>query len=125
MSAGAQLYIHDWQTKERMMKSLETRKAELTARRKFLMKRLNLIERELDAHEAKDFEEMATEREGDEVLEDLGNSAQHELRMIDAALKRVDEGEYGFCVTCGEAIDEERLDILPGTPFCAAHAPKR
>ena len=42
MSARAQLYIHDWQTKERMMKSLETRKAELTARRKFLMKRLNL-----------------------------------------------------------------------------------
>ena len=31
--------------------------AELTARRKFLMKRLNMIESELDAHEAKDFEE--------------------------------------------------------------------
>ena len=107
------------------MTSIDDRIAALRTRQQDLQARMSSIESELEGHDAKDFEDMATEREGDEVLEDLGNSAQHELRMIDAALKRVDEGEYGFCVTCGEAIDEERLDILPGTPFCAAHAPKR
>ncbi len=65
---------------------------------------------------------MATEREGDEVLEDLGQSAQTELRMIEAALVRIEEGEYGYCVTCGEKISEERLDLIPATPFCAEHA---
>jgi RNA polymerase-binding transcription factor DksA len=107
-----------------MMKSLTVRRSELTNRQAFLLNRLNRIESELDAHEAKDFEEMATEREGDEVLEDLGNSSQHELRMIEAAFLRLENGEYGACARCGEAIDEERLDLLPATPFCAPCAAK-
>lgn len=106
------------------MTSPETRKRELTARKAFLMKRLDRIENELDTHEAKDFAEMATEREADEVLEDLGHSAQHELRMIDAALKRIEDAEYGYCVTCGDEISPERLDLLPATPFCASCATK-
>jgi RNA polymerase-binding transcription factor DksA len=109
---------------EPKMTSLATRRSELSARKNFLMKRLNRIEDELDAHEAKDFAEMATEREADEVLEDLGLSAQHELRMIDAALKRMEAGEYGICVTCGDEIDPERLDLVPATPFCASCAKK-
>ena len=100
------------------MKSISDRRAELTNRRAFLHQRLHGIESELDGHEAKDFEEMATEREGDEVLEDLGNSAQRELRMIDAALKRIAAEEYGDCVRCGSVIDAGRLDLLPATPFC-------
>ena len=38
--------------------------------------------------------------------------------MIRAALQRMDEGEYGYCVKCGTEIMEERLDVLPYTPFC-------
>lgn len=107
------------------MKSLDTRREELLARKAQLTERMQQIAGELDAHEAKDWEEMATEREGDEVLEDLGTAAQTELRMIEAALARMDEGEYGYCVTCGEQIAEERLDLIPATPFCAAHAGRR
>lgn len=104
------------------MKSIEERKTQLEARREFLQGRIAGIGAELDSHESKDWEDMATEREADEVLEDLGQSAQTELRMIDAALGRMDEGEYGYCVTCGDEIAEDRLDLLPGTPFCARHA---
>jgi len=104
------------------MTSTAKRKAELEARRDFLQRRIAGIGAELDSHDAKDWEEMATEREGDEVLEDLGQSAQTELRMIEAALVRIEEGEYGYCVTCGEKISEERLNLIPATPFCAEHA---
>ncbi|HPE24640.1 TraR/DksA family transcriptional regulator [Albidovulum sp.] len=107
------------------MKSVETRKAELEARRGVLLSRIEEIGQELDAHDSKDWEELAVEREADEVLEDLGLSAQHELRMIEAALKRVDEGEYGYCVKCGSQIAEERLEVLPATPFCKDCAPRR
>ncbi|MCV2870193.1 TraR/DksA C4-type zinc finger protein [Defluviimonas sp. WL0002] len=100
------------------MKSVATRKAELEARRKALLSRIEEIGQELDAHDSKDWEELAVERESDEVLEDLGNSAQNELRMIDAAMHRIEDGEYGFCVQCGNEITEERLDLLPATPFC-------
>jgi RNA polymerase-binding transcription factor DksA len=86
---------------------------------------MDSIESELDAHDEKDWEELAIEREGDEVLEDLGQSAQSDLRMIDAALERVEADEYGFCTVCGDAIAEERLDVVPATPFCHKCASKR
>ena len=41
-----------------------------------------------------------------------------ELRRIDAALVRLAEGEYGWCVECGEAIEEKRLEIDPAAPRC-------
>ncbi|PFG62678.1 TraR/DksA family transcriptional regulator [Thioclava sp. ES.031] len=105
------------------MKSIETRKSELETRRAQLSERMAQVESELESHEEKDWDDAAIEHESDEVLEDLGQSAQSEIRAIDAALARIEAGEYGFCVTCGERIDEARLDLLPATPFCRAHAP--
>ena len=104
-------------------KSVAERKAQLLARAATLEARIGGIEAELVSHDARDWEEMATEREGDEVLEDLGAAARGELRAIEAALARIEAGEYGYCVTCGEQISEERLDLLPATPFCRDHAP--
>lgn len=42
--------------------------------------------------------------------------------MIAAALKRAEEGEYGFCVSCGEPIAEKRLELDPAAPECIACA---
>jgi RNA polymerase-binding transcription factor DksA len=94
------------------------RKAQLMARMADLRTRLEHIEEELDSHQSKDWEDLATEREEDEVLEGMGVSGQQEIRMIEAALKRLDEGEYGFCTKCGAVISAERLNVLPHTPFC-------
>lgn len=101
------------------MTDLAQRRAQLTDRLAALDARLHEIEDELDSHQSKDWEELAVEREDDEVLERLGASGQAEIARIRAALARMDAGEYGFCVTCGEAIAEERLDLLPWTPFCS------
>ncbi|MBL8560983.1 MAG: TraR/DksA C4-type zinc finger protein [Gemmobacter sp.] len=98
-----------------MKSRLEARKAELTAR-------LAGIEAELESHEAKDWEEQAVEREGDEVLEGMGISGQQELRMIEAALGRIAAGDYGTCARCGAEIAAERLAAVPYTPFCRACA---
>ena len=94
------------------------RKTQLLNRQTALTDRMLSIEAELDSHQNPDWEDLATEREGDEVLEGLGLSAQSELRAIEAALARVEEGSYGLCAKCGAEIDEERLDVLPYTPFC-------
>ena len=47
---------------------------------------------------------------------------QRELQLLEAALKRLAEGEYGYCVNCGEEIESDRLALDPATPFCIAHA---
>ncbi len=41
-----------------------------------------------------------------------------ELRKIDAALARIDAGDYGWCVRCGEEIAAERLRLDPAVPVC-------
>jgi RNA polymerase-binding transcription factor DksA len=108
--------------KEATMKSISERKAQLEQRLAQLNNRITSIAEELVSHSAQDWQEMAVEREDDEMLEDLGLSAQAEIRMIEAALRRMEVGEYGLCVYCGEPISQARLDVLPGTPFCRLHA---
>jgi DnaK suppressor protein len=47
---------------------------------------------------------------------------EHELNRIESALQRVDDGEYGDCLKCGEVIAEKRLNFDPATPVCIACA---
>ena len=41
-----------------------------------------------------------------------------ELRKIDAALARIDAGDYGWCARCGEEIADKRLRLDPAVPVC-------
>ncbi len=41
-----------------------------------------------------------------------------ELRQIAAALGRIDGGDYGTCLGCGEAIAPQRLALNPTAPVC-------
>ena len=100
------------------MISISTRKAQLEARMTDLTGRLIGIEQELDSHNSRDWEELATERESDEVLESMGLSGQQEVRQIKSALARIEAGGYGICTKCGADIGDARLDVLPYTPFC-------
>jgi DnaK suppressor protein len=47
-----------------------------------------------------------------------------ELARISAALKRMESGDYGYCVLCGEAIASGRLELDPATPTCIECAGK-
>jgi len=104
------------------MTSVSEHRAKLLARLSELDSRLHQIESELDTPHSKDWDEAAVETEGDEVLEGLGIQGEEEIRRIRAALQRIREGEYGFCVTCGSQVQPARLDLLPDTPFCATCA---
>jgi DnaK suppressor protein len=45
---------------------------------------------------------------------------QRRLQQVRAALRRLDEDEYGVCVTCGEGVGFPRLEAQPEAPFCIA-----
>ena len=40
------------------------------------------------------------------------------LMQIDAALKRIDDGEFGICSDCEEAISPKRLAAMPWARYC-------
>ncbi len=40
------------------------------------------------------------------------------IQKIDEAMKRIDEGKFGLCESCGGEISEERLRVRPVTTLC-------
>lgn len=96
----------------------QDRKAMLERRLAELGVRLDGIEGELLSHHDPDWEELATQREGDEVLEATALAGLAEIPLIRLALGRLADGSYGTCLRCGEPIAEARLDVLPWTPVC-------
>ena len=51
-----------------------------------------------------------------------GRRAQSRVR-IQAALTRIDEGEFGYCTDCGQEIPIKRLELDPTVPTCVSCAP--
>lgn len=45
---------------------------------------------------------------------------QEELDQIERALKQIEQGTYGTCSNCGQAIPKERLKIFPAATVCVA-----
>ena len=43
---------------------------------------------------------------------------QQQIVEVEAALRRIDSGEYGYCVVCGEEIDPRRLSVDPTNTRC-------
>ncbi|WP_018132788.1 TraR/DksA C4-type zinc finger protein [Effusibacillus pohliae] len=60
---------------------------------------------------------------GDELFERgkdlaLRDAASLRLALIDEALERMEDGTYGICAHCGQAIPFERLQAEPAAEFC-------
>ena len=70
------------------------------------------------AERGQELEEEAQAEQGLIDLERLGEAERLELRRIDAALERVEDGHYGTCATCGTLIERRRLLALPWALRC-------
>jgi RNA polymerase-binding protein DksA len=62
--------------------------------------------------------DTATETYDRELDYTLEENSEHVLGEIEAALKRIEEGTYGTCTSCGKQIVEERLEALPWATLC-------
>jgi RNA polymerase-binding protein DksA len=62
--------------------------------------------------------DIATATFDREMASTLEQNSTHVLEEIEAALIRLDDGTFGVCQRCGNAISEERLDALPWATLC-------
>ena len=49
-------------------------------------------------------------------------SLSDQLKDVERALAKFDQGEYGKCETCGKEIAEARLEAMPAARHCIDHA---
>ncbi|MGM0982347.1 MAG: TraR/DksA family transcriptional regulator [Pseudomonadota bacterium] len=97
------------------------RKQQLEALRDELIERFERYKAHKEQHGGpldKDMEDQSIELQNDEVVEALQQEAEDELRQVMHALKRIDDDEGDLCETCGEAIDDRRLEAVPYTTVC-------
>lgn len=62
---------------------------------------------------AEDFEDHASIEIDRDLLHSLSDQERETLRLIEEALRRMDEGTYGVCQLTGEPIPLERLRQVP------------
>jgi DnaK suppressor protein len=107
----------------------ETQKAALQRRRSTLLETTRRANDELDALRSAErdpeFEEGAQTEHEASTLARLGETQRRELQQIDAAIERIDAGEYGICRDCGQRIDPRRLTALPYALLCTECAARQ
>jgi DnaK suppressor protein len=70
------------------------------------------------ADEAPDMGDRALSTVSRDLLYHLSGSEREILRRIDAALERVDSGDYGVCVHCAKKVQLARLKAVPWARHC-------
>lgn len=93
-------------------------KQNIEARLEELRARLEKVDAALDEPANPDLEDQAIELEDDEVLEGVGKAGQREIRLLEDALNRIEDGTYGECAQCGEQISDARLEAVPFAVLC-------
>jgi RNA polymerase-binding protein DksA len=99
---------------EQIRSDLASRLAELTDRRD----RVARHTRHRDEPLPPDFADQAVELGNAGTLVALDAELNREIRQIEQALRRIDDGSYGSCARCGAEIGAARLDALPDASLC-------
>jgi DnaK suppressor protein len=53
-----------------------------------------------------------------QMMMELGEKDLTRLRLVEEAIDKLDEGQYGVCSECKELIPEGRLTIIPFASYC-------
>ncbi len=93
-------------------------RAELERKKREFSARLDRIHKNLRRGYEADSKERAKQLEDNEVVDALGNEARAEIAKINAALQRMERGEFGICTECGLPIKEARLEVYPYADEC-------
>ena len=103
------------------MESFAKVREELLRQRAELLKEVNdsyATCRELGQDGVADIGDMSANAYSRDVLFNLSEAQRRLIRDIDATLERLDKGEYGVCMQCGEVIDPRRLEVRPFSRYC-------
>ena len=102
-------------------KKLQKFRQRLTEENQKLVRSINrnrLAEEEITLENTEDEGDHATISHNKELLYNLHESDFQRLKSIQEALKRMDRGEFGECIRCGEEINEKRLAAVPWATMC-------
>src|SRR4249920_2841886 len=111
---GREVILMDKKKLDYFKKRLELRQQELRR----MVSRTEQDGRMVDEDSAQDIADRAASSYTKEFLFHQSNNDRQLLQMVEGALARLREGEFGECIACGKEINAKRLEAVPWTRHC-------
>lgn len=98
--------------------NLKKIKEKLLAEKEILIEKLKDNDLSIDDSETPDPVDLAVRNYSKNVMLAVSENESRQLTLIDEALRRIEDDEYGPCQNCENEITEKRLDALPWARYC-------
>lgn len=93
-------------------------KKKLLAERELLIEKLKGNDLSVDDSETPDPVDLAVRNYSKNVMLAVSENESRQLSLIDEALLRIDDNEYGPCQNCEKEINPKRLAAIPWARYC-------
>ncbi len=98
--------------------NLEKVKDKLVAERESLLTKLSGNDLSVDASETPDPVDLAVRNYSKNVMLAVSENESRQVVLINEALERIGDKEYGACQNCENPINPKRLDAVPWARYC-------
>src|SRR5215210_9455506 len=98
--------------------NLKKIKEQLLNERALLAEKLKGNDLSIDDSETPDPVDLAVRNYSKNVQLAVSENESKQLSLIDEALLRIDDDEYGICQNCEKEINPKRLDAIPWARYC-------
>jgi DnaK suppressor protein len=100
------------------VKEIKDIKEKLLRERDLLIEKLKGNDLSVDDSETPDPVDLAVRNYSKNVMLAVSENESRQLALIDEALLRLNDDEYGICQNCEEAIHPKRLAAIPWARYC-------
>ena len=98
--------------------NLDQIKDRLIAERENLLNKLKENDLSIDDSETPDPVDLAVRNYSKNVMLAVSENDSRQIILINEALERLDDDEYGLCQNCENEINPKRLDAIPWARYC-------
>jgi DnaK suppressor protein len=98
--------------------NLKEIKEKLLSERALLIEKLKGNDLSVDDSETPDPVDLAVRNYSKNVMLAVSENESRQLALIDEALLRIDDEEYGSCQNCEKPINPKRLAAIPWARYC-------
>ncbi len=99
-------------------KLLKETRQRLLDERDLLIEKLKGNDLSVDDSETPDPVDLAVRNYSKNVMLAVSENESRQLALIDEALRRVEDDEYGLCQNCEQQINAKRLAAIPWARYC-------
>ncbi len=98
--------------------NLQKVKERLLNERELLIQKLKGNDLSIDDAETPDPVDLAVRNYSKNVMLAVSENESRQLSLVDEALLRVEDEEYGLCQNCEKSINQKRLAAIPWARYC-------